>query len=108
MSKAAGTLLIQNSGEEFQESIANIIHNDIIKQLKDAKMFSMPDIYINEDLTRARATLLYKACKATREKGIADCWSFDGRVVIKDVCGKVHTIGNEVSVSWPHFVAGRS
>ena len=60
---------------------------------------TMSDIYINEDLTRARATLLYKACKAKREKGIADCCSFDGRIIIKDVRGKVHTIGNEVELA---------
>ena len=65
------------------------------KQLRE----TMPDIYINEDLTRARATLLYKARKAKREKGIADCWSFDGRIIIKDVRGKVHTIGNEVELA---------
>ena len=65
------------------------------KQLRE----TMPDIYINEDLTRARATLLYKARKAKREKGIVDCWSFDGRIVIKDVRGKVHTIGNEVELA---------
>ena len=65
------------------------------KQLRE----TMPDIYINEDLTRARATLLYKARKAKREKGIVDCWSFDGRIVIKDVRGKVHTIVNEVELA---------
>ena len=65
------------------------------KQLRE----TMPDIYINEDLTRARATLLYKARKAKREKGVADCWSFDGRIIIKDVRGKVHTIVNEVELA---------
>ena len=65
------------------------------KQLRE----TMPDMYINEDLTRARATLLYKAGKAKREKRIFDCWSFDGRIVIKDVRGKVHTIGNEVELA---------
>ena len=35
-----------------------------IKQLRE----TMYDIYINEDLTRARATLLYKTRKAKREK----------------------------------------
>ena len=65
------------------------------KQLRE----TMPDIYINEDLTRARATLLCKARKEKCEKGIVDCWSFDGRIVIKDVRGKVHTIGNEVELA---------
>ena len=65
------------------------------KQLRE----TMPDIYINEDLTRARAMLLYKARKAKREKGVADCWSFDGRIIIKDVRGKVHTIVNEVELA---------
>ena len=35
------TFNCRNSGEEFQESIANIIHNDIIKQLNDDDMFSI-------------------------------------------------------------------
>ena len=60
---------------------------------------TMPDIYINEDLTRAQATLLYKARKAKREKRIVDCWSFDGRIVMKDVRGKGHTIDNEVELA---------
>ena len=44
---------------------------------------TMPHVFIHEDLTEFRATLLYKARQAKRERNIVDCWSFDGRIVIK-------------------------
>ena len=56
---------------------------------------TMPHVYIHEDLTQSRATLLYKARQAKREHNIVDCWSFDGRIVIKDANNKIHTIKDE-------------
>ena len=53
---------------------------------------TMPHIFIHEDLTPIRAALLYKARQAKRQHDIVDCWSFDGRIVIKDANNKIRTI----------------
>ena len=45
---------------------------------------SNPKVYINEDLTRSRANLLYQARKLKKAKKILDCWSHDGNILIKN------------------------
>ena len=51
-----------------------------------------PKVFVNEDLTQKRATLLFKARTKKREKRIHDCWSYDGRIVILDNVSKIHTV----------------
>ena len=48
----------RNSGEEFQESIASIIHTDIVKKLKDSEMFS---ILVDEttDISISKQMIIY-------------------------------------------------
>lgn len=41
-------------------------------------------VFINEDLTRKRAKLLFHAREKKRAGVIKDCWSFDGRIAIKN------------------------
>lgn len=56
-----------------------------------AKVFSakkelkQTDIFINEDLTRKRSQLLFEARKAKRNGCLNNCWSSDGRVLIKTI-----------------------
>ena len=51
------------------------------------------NIFINEDLTEKRATLLYEARKLRREGRIAQCWSRDGRIMAKvTLNGRKHLI----------------
>jgi len=59
--------------------------------LKTAK----PGVYINEDLTRRRSELLYKVRQLKKAKRISDCWSTDGRVVIKDHRNKINVVMSE-------------
>ena len=65
---------------------------------------TMPHVFIHEDLTQFRAALLYKARQAKRQHDIVDCWSFDGRIVIKDANNKIHTIkdANELMAHSAH------
>ena len=50
-------------------------------------------IWINEDLTKARATLLWEARKMKKAgRDITDCWSFDGAILVKNKHGKVKQI----------------
>ena len=41
-------------------------------------------IFINEDLTRARSTMLYKARLMKKQGCITDVWTHDGAIVFKD------------------------
>ena len=51
-------------------------------------------IFINEDLCKVRSQLLYTARQAKKRREIADCWSFDGRIIIKDLKGSIKSISN--------------
>ena len=58
----------------------------------------MPTVYINEDLTKMRANLLYKARCAKKDKGILGCWSSDGQVLILTMEKKVIPINSETEL----------
>ena len=49
-------------------------------------------IFINEDLTTKRASLAYKTRLLKREKTIADCWTYSGRVLIKTINGVIKEV----------------
>jgi hypothetical protein len=46
-------------------------------------------IFINEDLTKHRANLLWRARQLKKKKKINDCWSFDGAILFKDKKDKI-------------------
>ena len=50
------------------------------------------NIWINEDLTKTRATLLRKARMMKKNGGINDCWSVDGNIIIKNKFNKIKKI----------------
>ena len=51
-----------------------------------------PTVFISEDLTQRRARLLYLCRERKRKHQLQDCWSYDGRIVTKDLNGKIKTI----------------
>ena len=51
-------------------------------------------IYVNEDLTKNRATLLRKARNLVKDKQIRGCWSNDGRVFIENKFGHIKLVKN--------------
>ena len=51
-------------------------------------------IYINEDLTSKRAMLAYESRQLKKTKHINDCWTANGRVMIKDIQNCVHEISS--------------
>jgi len=57
--------------------------------------------FINEDLTRHRSFLLYKARKLTKTKPkrLDSAWSSDGTVLVKDNSNTVHRIQSETDLS---------
>ena len=52
-------------------------------------------VYINDDLTKLRATLLYKARILKKDNKIKRCWTSDDRILILNHAGRVITIHNE-------------
>lgn len=50
---------------------------------KNKKSLATTPISLNEDLTQARAHLLYRAREARKRGIIMSTWSYDGRVVVK-------------------------
>ena len=49
-------------------------------------------IYINEDLTARRWRLAFDARQLKRERKVADCWTFNGKLMIKDLANKITEI----------------
>ena len=58
-------------------------------QLKDSETRS---VFINEDLTRTRSELFYKARRMKKSKQIMDCWTFDGKILVKTNQGAVKPV----------------
>ena len=52
----------------------------------------LPRFCINEDLNKVRSELLFLPRKAKRGAKIMDCCSYDRRIVIKDLKGKISTL----------------
>ena len=59
---------------------------------------SHTSVYINEDLTKTRAQLLWKARGMKRRQAIEDCWSHDGQILIKNKNGKIIPVKNDTQL----------
>ena len=65
-------------------------------QLKEFNHRSDPvkRIFVNEDLTSRRANIAFETRKLKKEKKIADCWTFNGRILIKSNRGQIEEISS--------------
>ena len=65
-------------------------------QLKEFNHRSDPvkRIFVNEDLTARRANIAFETCKLKKGKKIADCWTFNGRILIKSNRGQIEEISS--------------
>lgn len=63
-----------------------VAYPDKTKVLRQRRSLSSsyPSVFINEDLTRKRAKILFNARQMKRQGIIKECWSFDGRIAVKD------------------------
>ena len=52
-------------------------------------------IFVNEDLTRQRAQLFYNARQLKKTGKIADCWTYDGKILLKTVRGLIKPVNNQ-------------
>ena len=58
-----------------------------------------PTVYVNEDLTRRRAALAKKTRQLKKSRKINDCWTFNGKVVVKTIDGVVKEIRSDVDLT---------
>ena len=68
--------------------------NDFIKARKRLRT-KRSNVYISEDLTQKRARLLFLCRTLKKQHKILDCWSYDGRIVIKDLKGTIKTVSRD-------------
>jgi len=73
----------------------------VYKARTNLKNVGFKGTFINEDLTRHRSFLLFKARKLTKTKPkkLDSAWSSDGTVLVKDNSNKVHRIQSETDLS---------
>jgi hypothetical protein len=57
-------------------------------------------ISINEDLTRFRSQLAFKARELKRAKKISDTWTADGKILVKDLKNSITVIRTEQDLKW--------
>ena len=50
-------------------------------------------VFVNDDLTNRRAKLAFGCRKLKKENKIADTWTNNGKVVMKDLTGKISEVG---------------
>ena len=56
-------------------------------------------VFINEDLTKYRSTILYRARKLVKERRILGAWSSNGTVLVRDNNDGVHRLMKEADLS---------
>ena len=55
-------------------------------------------VFVNDDLTNRRAKLAFDCRKLKKEKKIADTWTYNGKVVVKDLTGKISEVGGPAAL----------
>ena len=70
----------------------------VYRAKKTLKSNNSNRIFVNEDLTRRRSSLLYKARQLKKTKHIMDCWSYDGQILIKVSHGEVIPINSPLEL----------
>ena len=49
-------------------------------------------IFMNEDLTKHRSHILWQARQHKKQKLLRDCWSYGGKILIKDKNNEIHVV----------------
>ena len=55
-------------------------------------------VFVNDDLINRRAKLAFDCRKLKKEKKIADTWTYNGKVVMKDRTGKISEVGGPAAL----------
>lgn len=70
-------------------------HRQKVMTKRSALKTTSSPLYINEDLTKKRDDLLWCCRMAKRNHQLKECWTSDGRVLIKDLSDNIHRINNK-------------
>lgn len=65
---------------------------DIIYKRRSKLRHSSHTVYVNEDLTKRRSHMLWKARQAKKQKAILDTWTFDGKLFVKTLDNKIEIV----------------
>ena len=71
---------------------ANYTSRDAVIKTRSSLEEKQPGVFIHEDFTQPKAKLLYEGRKLKKNKQIIDCWTVDGRLVVKDCVRKIHMV----------------
>lgn len=71
------------------------MRNMVFRSKSRLKADRTKKIFINEDLTKFRSELFFKTRQLKKKQQIADCWTFDGRVLLKNSRGVVTAINSQ-------------
>lgn len=69
-------------------------HQKLFLRRSSLKNHGYKNIYVNEDLTRKRSNLLFKAHELVKSKHFIGVWSSDGKILVKDNKSKLHRVSN--------------
>ena len=90
---------LRRSSEDMKnERIANEMDPEIQNDDEDDNEDETEDystVYMNEDLTKFRAHLLWMARQLKTKYCISDCWSYNGKIMIKDKSNHIKQIKKE-------------
>ena len=66
--------------------------NRVFRAKAQLRQSDVQNIFINEDLTRERSELFYKARRMKKTRQIMDCWTSDGKILLKTNQGAVKSV----------------
>ena len=60
----------------------------------------LKNVYINEDLTKTRSNIFFLARQLLKKEKIAQLWTTNGKIMIKDYEGTIYNVSNKNTFSF--------
>ena len=74
--------------------------NDVIRARRRLRNTTdQHQVFVNEDLTQRRAALAAATRQLKRNKAIADCWTYNGKIVVKTLANAIKIISTQAELS---------
>ena len=76
------------------------LRNDVIRARRRLRNTTdQHQVFVNEDLTQRRAALAAATRQLKRNKAIADCWTYNGKIVIKTLANAIKIISTQAELN---------
>lgn len=98
--KGGATTIVRKGPRQIICQFTNYPDKRKTLKLKADLKDKLPGVFFNDDLTRQRSNLFFQAREKKRNDKINDCWTADGRIVIKDKQDKIHYITRLSDLKW--------